>query len=53
VCHAGDDAVEAGEWKPFFQNESGGEMQRAGTRHGDIVDGPVHGEAADITAGKE
>ena len=51
--HAGNDAFQIGERKPLLQDEAGREVERPRARHGDVVDGAVHRERADVAAGKE
>jgi hypothetical protein len=39
--------------QPFFQNEARAEPLRPRPAHGEIVDRAMHGERADVTAGKK
>ena len=39
--------------KSFFQDESGAHKQRFAAAHGDVIDGSVNGERADVAAGEE
>jgi hypothetical protein len=51
--HRGDDAFEVGQRQAFFENKRGGEKQRRGAAHGQIIDRSMHGEFADVAAGEE
>ena len=52
-AHRLDDAAQIVDGQAFFEDERGGEIQRLRAAHGQIVDGAVDGEAADVAAGKE
>jgi hypothetical protein len=41
------------ERQALLEDESGGEVERTGPRHGHVVDGAVDREAADVPAGEE
>ena len=49
----GDDAAQIGHGKPLFEDQADAETERLGTAHGDVVRGAVHGQRADVAAGKE
>ena len=51
--HRFDDARQVGQRKAFFEDETGGEIERCGTHHRHVVHGAVHRQAADVAAGKE
>ncbi len=51
--HGFGDAAQIGEGEAFFQDEGGAQSERPRAAHGQIVDGAVHGERADIAAAKE
>ena len=51
--HGCRDAAQRFGGKSFFQNESRAQEQRPRAAHGQIVDGAVHGERPDVTAGEE
>jgi hypothetical protein len=51
--HRGDDAAEVGDREALLQDESCREVQRSGSGHGQVVDGPVHGEVTDVASGEE
>ncbi len=53
ASHAADDASEISERKPFLEDEGGGQIERAGAAHGDVVDGAMRGQRTDISAGEE
>ena len=53
VAHARRDALQVGERKALFDDEARREIERPRARHRDVVDGAVHGERADVAAGKE
>ena len=52
-AHGFDDAAQIVDGQAFFEDEGGGEIQRLRAAHGEVVDRAVHGEAADVAAGKE
>ncbi len=37
----------------FFEDEPGAEIKRVRTSHGQVVDGAVNGQAADVASGKD
>ncbi len=51
--HGLHNALEVGQWKPGFQDEAGGEMQRPGAGHRQIVHRAMHRQRTDVAAGKE
>ena len=53
VGHRMDDAREIGEGQALFEDEAGGEPERPRAAHGDVVDGAVHGELADVASREE
>src|SRR5690606_4808578 len=52
-AHGERDAPQVLHGKALFQDEGGGEQQRPGTAHGQVVDGAVHRGRADVAAGEE
>jgi hypothetical protein len=42
--HVGHDLAQLVDGEPLLQHESGGEGDRSGPHHGEVVDGAVHGE---------
>ena len=52
-AHRAGNAIEIGERKALLDDEAGGEIERTRAAHGDVVDGAVDGERADVAAGKE
>ncbi len=53
LAHRTGDALEIGERESLLDDEAGGKIKRARAAHGDVVDGAVDGERADIAAGEE
>ena len=53
LAHGFGDAREHVDGEALFQNERGAEVERFGAAHGEIVDGAVDGERADIAAAEE
>ncbi len=51
--HRGDDALELLQGKSLFEDETGGDVEWTGPRHGDIVEGAVYRQRTDIPAGEE
>ena len=50
VAHALDNALQISQREAFFDDEARTQVQRRGTHHGHVVDGAVHGQAADVAA---
>ena len=53
LAHRVEHASQVLDGETFFENETGGEVERARAAHGEVVDRAVDGEAADVAAGKE
>ena len=53
IGHGVDDGGELGQRESFFEDEAGAQKLWIGAGDGEIVDGAVHGELADRTAGKK
>ena len=51
--HRPDDASEVRQRKPFFQYKPSCQVKRTGATAGKVIHCPVHGQIADIPAGKE
>ncbi len=51
--HRLDDALQVGQREAFLEDEARRQVQRPCARHGHVVDGAVHRQAADVAAGKE
>ena len=52
-AHRGDDALQVGQRQPFFEDERRREEQRRGAADGQVVDGAVDRQPADVAAGEE
>ena len=53
LAHGLGDARQNVDGEALFEDERGGEVERFGATHGEIVDGAVDGERADIAAAEE
>ena len=53
LVHGGDNALQCFQGKTFFQNEGGTQPERNGTTHGEVIDGAVNGERADVSTAKK
>jgi len=53
VAHGRCDPGEVGDGKAFLQDEAGRQVQRRGAGHGQVIDGAVDREVADVAARKE
>jgi hypothetical protein len=51
--HGRHDRGQVGDGEALLQHEAGRQVQRGRAGHRQVVDGPVHGQVADIAAGKE
>ena len=51
--HRGDDPPERVHGQPFLDDETGAEIEGAGAAHREVVHRAVHGQGADIAAGKK
>ena len=51
--HGRHDRGQVGDGEAFLQHEAGRQVQRGGAGHRQVVDGPVHGQVADVAAGEE
>ena len=52
LVHGTDDAAQRFDRQTFFQNECGAQPQRFGAAHGQVVDGAMHGQRADVASAK-
>jgi hypothetical protein len=53
LAHRRGDAPQVGNREPFLDDEAGGEQERSCTRDGQVVDGAVDRELADVAAGEK
>ena len=53
LAHRGDDPLQIAECKPFLENERCREESRNGAADGQVIDGPMNRQLADVAAGKK
>src|SRR2546422_31756 len=51
--HGGGDALQVGDGEALLEDEATRQVERAGPRHGQVVDRAVDGQVADVAAGEE
>jgi len=52
LAHGFDDQAQGLDGQPFLENEAGAEIERTCAAHGQVVDGAVDGQIADVAAGE-